>query len=97
MSAITTPSGPVPPPALRDPSRIRRTVTEFNRMGDMGWFEGKRAFLPVMASLWSKAQWTATCNPPVLMDTALRAIFGRGMVSSRPVTVKVDEYNDPLP
>lgn len=32
-------------PALPAPRPLRFTAAQFNRMGDVGWFEGRRAFL----------------------------------------------------
>ncbi|QJW94285.1 Uma2 family endonuclease [Frigoriglobus tundricola] len=96
MSAIATPPTPGPASYPR-PLAHRWTVTEFNRMGDMGWFEGKRAFL-----LDGVIMEQGPMDPPhatglALADAALRAIFGAGWLLRIQSPLHVDAYNDPLP
>ncbi|MBY0458329.1 MAG: Uma2 family endonuclease [Gemmataceae bacterium] len=77
--------------------RTRWTVTEFNQMGDMGWFEGKRAFL-----LDGVIMEQGPMDPPhatglALLDLALRAVLGVGCFIRIQMPLHVDETNDPLP
>lgn len=96
MSATAT----LPVPALAvypRPLTHRWTVTEFNQMGDMGWFEGKRAYL-----IDGVIMEQGPMNPPhatglALVDAALRAMFGAGWFLRIQSPLHVDEHNDPLP
>jgi Uma2 family endonuclease len=97
MSTTLLPNAPNPAPAYPRPLAHRWTVTEFNRMGDMGWFEGKRAFL-----LDGVIMEQGPMDPPhatalALVDAALRAIFGAGWFLRIQSPLHVDEHNDPLP
>lgn len=88
---------PAPAPQFPRPLVHRWTVTEFNRMGDMGWFEGKRAFL-----LDGVIMEQGPMDPPhatglSLVDAALRAIFGTGWLIRIQAPLHVDQHNDPLP
>jgi Uma2 family endonuclease len=85
-----------PPPV----SRLRAhkwTVAEFNRLGDMGWFEGKRAFL-----LDGVILEQGPMDPPhaialeLLLD-ALRKVFATGWRIRAQMPLAVDAFNDPLP
>ena len=96
MSAITVPQ---PPPAPRSlavqPHRF--TVTEFNRMGDMGWFEGRRAYL-LDGIIWEQGPM----DPPhatslALVNEALRVAFSTGWLVRIQTPLHVDVENDPFP
>jgi Uma2 family endonuclease len=72
-------------------------VTEFNRMGDMGWFEGKRAFL-----LDGEILENGPMDPPhaialELLTETLRAAFGPGWRFRVQMPLHVDQHNDPFP
>ncbi|MCE9566450.1 MAG: Uma2 family endonuclease [Planctomycetes bacterium] len=76
---------------------MRWTAEQFNQMGDMGWFEGRRAFL-LDGVIWEQGPM----NPPhatalELLDIALRAAFGVGWRFRNQTPLTVDEYNDPFP
>src|SRR5437868_289074 len=96
MSAVTTPQ---PPPAPRPspPRLLRITVTQFNRMGDMGWFEGRRPFL-LDGVIWEQGPM----DPPHaialgLVQYALQAVFGAAWWIRGQSPLHVDAVNDPLP
>lgn len=96
MSAATV-SAPQPGPQARPPKQLRITVTQFNRMGDMGWFEGRRPFL-LDGVIWEQGPM----DPPHaialgLVNQALQAIFGLGWWVRGQSPLHVDQYNDPLP
>lgn len=96
-ATITPPSGSVPGPTYPRPLPQRWTVIEFNQMGDMGWFEGKRAFL-----LDGVIMEQGPMNPPHanslgLVQFALQAAFGATWWVRSQSPFHVDEYNDPLP
>ncbi len=97
-ATITPPpaSGPGMPTYPR-PLSQRWTVTEFNHMGDMGWFEGKRPFL-----LDGVIMEQGPMNPPHanalgLVLFALQAAFGPGWWPRVQAPLHVDNGNDPMP
>src|SRR5262245_48032979 len=88
-----------PPPATIGPRPLvmRWTVEQFNHMGDMGWFEGRRAFL-LDGVIWEQGPM----NPPhasalYLVGEAVRAIFATGWVVRVQMPMRVDEHDDPFP
>lgn len=88
-----------PPPAAQGPGPLamRWTVEQFNRMGDMGWFEGRRPFL-LDGVIWDQGPM----NPPhavalELLDIAIRAAFGAGWRFRIQTPLTVDDHNDPFP
>lgn len=85
------------PPAPPRPCVHRWTVTEFNRMGDMGWFEGKRAILLDGVILEQGPMDPPHATGLALVDAALRAIFGTGWLLRGQSPLHIDEHNDPLP
>lgn len=94
MSATLTTPGT--PPAYPRPI-TRWTVAEFNRMGDMGWFEGKRAFL-----LDGVIMEQGPMDPPhaIALGLVLHALqtgFGAGWWVRVQSPLHVDADNDPLP
>jgi len=75
----------------------RWTVAEFNRMGDMGWFEGKRAFLLDGVIMEQGPMDPPHANALGLVLFALQAVFGTGWWVRGQSPLHVDEFNDPLP
>ncbi|MFO0821748.1 MAG: Uma2 family endonuclease [Gemmataceae bacterium] len=76
---------------------MRWTAKQFNHMGDMGWFEGRRPFL-LDGVIWEQGPM----NPPhavalELLDLAVRAAFGTGWRFRIQTPLTVDEQNDPFP
>jgi Uma2 family endonuclease len=91
MSVVTAPQPSFP----RKPVRI--TVAQFNRMGDMGWFEGRRPFL-LDGIIWEQGPM----DPPHaialgLVQHALQSTFGTGWWVRGQSPLHVDEYDDPFP
>lgn len=93
MSATAVPAAPSP----RRPQPHRWTVSEFNRMGDMGWFEGRRAFLLDGVILEQGPMDPPHANALYLMNEAVRAIFGTGWVVRVQMPLTIDAHNDPFP
>jgi Uma2 family endonuclease len=75
----------------------RWTVTEFNRMGDMGWFEGKRAFLLDGVIMEQGPMDPPHANALGLVLFALQTAFGAGWWVRGQSPLHVDTNNDPLP
>ena len=95
MSATLLPTAPTP--TYPRPLVHRWTVTEFNRMGDMGWFEGRRAFLLDGVILEQGPMDPPHATGLTLVDAALRAVFGTGWLIRIQAPLHVDTHNDPLP
>jgi Uma2 family endonuclease len=93
MSALTLPA-PTPPPA---PRPLRITVEQFNQMGDMGWFEGRRAYLLDGVILEQGPMNTPHATALSLVNDALRVVFAIGWVVRGQLPLRVDQFNDPLP
>ena len=84
-------------PAYPRPLPQRWTVTEFNQMGDMGRFEGKRAFL-----LDGIIMEQGPMAPPHavglgLVQLALQAAFGTRYFCRSQMPLHIDQDNDPMP
>ena len=92
MPTTLAPVAPGPQP------RTRWTVTQFNRMGDMGWFEGRRAFLLDGVILENGPMNPLHANAVGFVQYALMAAFGPPEWWVRVQSpFHVDEFNDPLP
>jgi Uma2 family endonuclease len=72
-------------------------VTEFNRMGDMGWFEGQRACLLDGVILEQGPMDPPHANALGLVLFALQTAFGSGWWTRVQSPLHIDEHNDPLP
>lgn len=90
---------PVPPPVstLPVPRPLRWTCAEFHRFGDLGVFEGRRAFLIDGVILEQ-----GPMNPPhaitlELVDGALRAAFGSGHRFRIQLPLVLGQHTDPMP
>ena len=92
-TATIAPAAPTYPRPLSQ----RWTVTKFNHMGDMGWFEGKRAFLLDGVIMEQGPMNPAHANCLGLLQFALQAAFGTGWWVRVQMPLHVDQYNDPLP
>lgn len=88
---------PAPAPKYPRPLPHRWTVTEFNRMGDMGWFEGKRAFLLDGVIMEQGPMDPPHANALGLVLFALQAAFGSGWWVRVQSPLHVNTHNDPLP
>jgi Uma2 family endonuclease len=73
------------------------TVEQFNHMGDLGWFEGRRPFL-LDGVIWEQGPMNPShANSLYLMSEAIRAIFTTGWVVRVQMPLRVDDLNDPFP
>jgi len=93
MSARTVPA-PSPPAGARP---LRLTVDQFNHMGDMGWFEGRRPYLLDGVILEQGPMNSPHATGILLVTDALRAVFAGGWVIRSQMPLRVDEFNDPFP
>ena len=91
MPTTLAPVAPGPQP------RTRWTVTQFNRMGDMGWFEGRRAFLLDGVILENGPMNAPHATALLLVHSALLPIFGAGWCVRGQSPLNIDEFNNPLP
>ena len=88
-----------PPPAGLGPQPMNAlwTVEQFNHMGDLGWFEGRRPFL-LDGVIWEQGPMNpAHANALYLTSEAIRAIFTTGWVVRVQMPLRVDDLNDPFP
>jgi len=94
MSATAAPPQPRSLPA---PLARRWTVVQFDRMGDMGWFEGRRAFL-LDGVIWENGPMDRPHAVALgLVEHAVRTAFGPGWWVRGQSPLHLDEYNDPQP
>jgi Uma2 family endonuclease len=96
-TTLQPPLTPNPSSGSVAPRPIRFTATEFNLIGEMGWFEGRRPFL-LDGVIWEQGPM----DPPhatglSLVDAALRPIFGTGWFLRVQMPFHVDQLNDPFP
>jgi Uma2 family endonuclease len=94
MSAVVVPAAPQ---TGRPPQPHKWTVTEFNHMGDMGWFEGRGAFLldgVILENGPMKLPHTVALG---LVEQAVRAAFGPGWWLRGQSPLHVDQHDDPFP
>lgn len=76
---------------------MRWTAEQFNQMGSMGWFEGRRPFL-LDGVIWEQGPMNPLhANAIYRMSKALDAIFTTGWVVRVQLPMRVDEHNDPFP
>jgi Uma2 family endonuclease len=88
------------PPATSSgphPIVMRWTVEQFNHMGDLGWFEGRRPFL-LDGVIWEQGPMdTPHAVALGLVQYALQAAFSVGWWVRVQTPFHVDEFNDPFP
>lgn len=84
-------------PATPQPLAMRWTVEQFNHMGDLGWFEGRRPFL-IDGVIWEQGPMdTPHATGLSLVDAAIRPLFTVGYYLRIQMPFHVDEFNDPFP
>ncbi len=66
-------------------------------MGELGWFEGRRAFLLDGVILEQGPMDPPHANALELLDLAIRASFGSGWRFRVQTPLHIDAYNDPMP
>jgi hypothetical protein len=87
----------LPPASGARPAVMRWTVEQFNHMGDLGWFEGRRPFL-LDGVLWEQGpRDTPHATGLSLVDAAIRPIIPPGYFPRVQMPFHVDEFNDPFP
>lgn len=91
----TTLAAPVPPTSLRRP--VKWTVTQFHQMGELGYFEGKRACL-----IRGVIVEEGPMNPPhaialELTDVAIRFAFGPAWRVRVQMPLVLGQDTDPEP
>ena len=88
-----------PPPAPNYPRPLvpKWTVTEFHHMAGMGWFTGRRPFLLDGVIMEQGPMNQAHAMGVLLVEAALRAVFGSGWVIRGQLPLAIDEHNDPFP
>jgi Uma2 family endonuclease len=88
-----------PPPAPNYPRPLvpKWTVTEFHHMAGMGWFTGRRPFLLDGVIMEQGPMNPAHAMGVLLVEAALRAVFGSGWVIRGQLPLAIDEHNDPFP
>ena len=73
------------------------TADQFNHMGDLGWFEGRRPFL-LDGIIWEQGPMNPLhANALYLVGELIRSIFAAGWVVRVQMPMRVDELNDPFP
>lgn len=87
----------LPTTSPRGPQMHRWTAAEFNHMGEMGWFEGHRAFLLDGIVLENGPMDTQHAVALGLVEHAIRIAFGSGWWLRSQSPLHIDEYNDPCP
>ncbi len=98
-ATLPAPATVTPPPIGTDPHPLvmRWTAEQFNQMGDMGWFAGRRPFL-LDGVIWEQGPMNPDhANALGLVQFAIQAIFGAGWWLRVQSPLRVDEYNNPLP
>jgi len=91
-------SAPLQPPAAASPRRpVRWTVTQFHQMGELGYFQGRRASL-----IRGVIEEEGPMNPPhrialELTDTAVRFAFGPGWRVCVQMPLVLGRDTDPEP
>ncbi|MDY3561656.1 Uma2 family endonuclease [Gemmata sp. JC673] len=95
MSALLSP----PPwkPSSVVPQPRKWTVHEFDRLGSLGCFEGRRAFLLDGVILEQGPMDPPHATGLALVDAALRAIFGVGWLLCVQTPLHLDPFNNPMP
>jgi Uma2 family endonuclease len=85
---------PIPPPG---PQPHRWTTAEFHHIGELGWFEGRRAYLLDGVILEQGPMDPPHANALELLTEVIRAAFGAGWRFRIQTPLNVDNYNDPMP
>src|SRR5579872_4732920 len=87
----------LPPVRSTRPQPHRWTTAEFNHMGEMGWFEGRRAFLLDGVILEQGPMDPPHANALELLTEVIRTAFVSGWRFRIQTPLHVDTYNDPMP
>lgn len=96
--SVLTPPAPLPSqPAGVGPRPLKWTATEFNHLGDLGWFEGRRAYL-IDGVIWEDGPMDIPHTVALgLVQHALQAAFGPNWWVRGQSPLHVDTQTDPFP
>lgn len=98
MSAVLTPPTPAPAPRAPDAVAPRLwTADEFNHLGSLGVFEGRRPFL-IDGVIWEQGPMNEPhADGVTLVNEVLRAAFGPGWTVRVQLPLNADEMSNPFP
>ena len=95
--STTAISAPPWQPSGSAPCPRKWTVVEFNHMGDMGWFEGRRAYL-LDGVIWEDGPMNLPHSIALgLVSRKLDKVFGPTWWVRGQQPLHVDQQNDPMP
>lgn len=94
-AAISAPGAPIHAPLALQPRRW--TCAEFHQMGDMGWFEGRRAILIEGEILEMPGPNPPHATMTTKVDNTLRQFFGKGYVIRNQSPLVLGVTTDPEP
>lgn len=95
MSAVITPPPWQPSPVLPRPRRW--TAVEFDELGSLGCFEGRRAYL-IDGVIWEQGPMDPPhANALELLTEAIRAAFGAGWRFRAQLPLHVGTLTNPMP
>jgi Uma2 family endonuclease len=96
MSALTIPAPPwQPSPTV--PQQRKWTVTEFDRLGELGCFEGRRAFLLDGVILEQGPMDPPHADALEVLTEVIRGAFGSGWRFRIQTPLHLDQSNNPMP
>lgn len=97
MSALALLSPPPWKPSSVVPQVRKWTATEFDHLGELGCFEGRRAFLLDGVILEQGPMDPPHADALEVVTEALRAAFGVGWRFRIQVPLHVNQFNNPMP
>ncbi len=96
MPVLTIPAPPwQPSPSVPQPRRW--TVGEFDRLGELGCFEGRRAFLLDGVILEQGPMDPPHANALEVLTEVIRTAFGTGWRFRIQTPLHIDQFNNPMP
>lgn len=97
MATATMPAPPPWKPSGAIPQPRKWTAAEFNRMGELGCFEGRRAFL-LDGTIWEQGPMEPPhANALEMLTEVVRLAFGAGWRFRIQTPLHLDEFNNPMP
>ena len=96
-TTLQPPASPLPANTGPQPLVMKWTAEQFNRMGDMGWFEGRRPFL-LDGVIWEQGPMdTPHAVALGLVQVVLQTVFPSGWWIRNQSPFHIDPHNDPFP
>jgi len=84
-------------PTVTVPQRRKWTVVEFDHMGTLGWFQGRRAYL-LDGVVWEQGPMDPPhANALEKLTEAVRLAFGPGWRFRIQTPLHLDPFNNPMP